>query len=89
MDPSYWPRGLGLRVVIALVLPADPVRAVADVRAWWLLSGGGLLAYSVIVFAAYLRRPDALWFHKTVSPCVDTLMVTLATIALGMPSYPL
>ncbi len=90
VDPSYWPRGLGLRVVIALsYFLLIPAGLLPMSGAWWLMSGGGLLAYSVIVFAAYLRRPDALWFHKTVSPCVDTLMVTLATIALGMPSYPL
>jgi diguanylate cyclase (GGDEF)-like protein len=90
VDPSYWPRTISLRVVIALsYFLLIPTGLLPMSRAWWLLSGGGLLAYSVIVLAAYFRWPEALWFHKTGSPYIDTLMVTLATIALGMPSYPI
>ena len=90
VDPSYWPRALGLRVIIALsYFVLIPVGLLPMSTAWWLLSGGGLLVYSVAAFAYYLRRPHADWLHKTVSPYIDTAIVTIAMIALARPSYPI
>lgn len=90
VDPSYWPRALGLRVVIAVsYFVLIPAGLLPMSTGWWLLSGGGLLVYSLAAFAYYLRRPEADWLHKTVSPYIDTLAVTLATIALARPNYPI
>ena len=90
VDPSYWPRALGLRVIIALAyVVLIPAGLLPMSRIWWLVSGGGLFAYSVAAFAYYLRRPDANWLHRTASPYIDTLVVTLATIALARPNYPI
>ena len=90
VDPSYWPRALGLRVVIALsYFVLIPAGLLPMSTGWWLLSGGGLLVYSIAAFGYYLRRPEADWLHKTVSPYIDTVVVTIATIALARPSYPI
>jgi diguanylate cyclase (GGDEF)-like protein len=90
VDPSYWPRATGLRVVIAvcyfLLIPAGllPMSTV-----WWMISGGGLLVYSIAVFAACLRWRDRTWLHSTLSPYIDTVLVTFAIIALARPDYPI
>jgi diguanylate cyclase (GGDEF)-like protein len=90
VDPSYWPRALGLRVIIAFsYFVLIPAGLLPMSTGWWLLSGGGLLVYSVAAFAYYMRRPEADWLHKTVSPYIDTVVVTLATIALARPNYPI
>ena len=34
-------------------------------------------------------HPEADWVHKTVSPFIDTIIVTIATIALARPNYPI
>ena len=57
--------------------------------AWWMISGGGLLVYSIAALGYYLWRPDQQWLRMTVSPYVDALIVTLATVALARPSYPI
>jgi diguanylate cyclase (GGDEF)-like protein len=58
-------------------------------NAWWALSGGGLLLYSVLAFAAYLLRPSATWVHSSICPYIDTIIVTVAMIALARPDYPI
>src|SRR6185369_3278715 len=79
VDPSYWPRALGLRVIIAIsYFTLIPAGLLPMSTAWWLTSGGGLLVYSLVAFALYVRSPDKHWLHKTVSPYIDTLIVTLA-----------
>jgi diguanylate cyclase (GGDEF)-like protein len=90
VDPSYWPRALGLRVVIAVsYVVLIPVGLLPMSTPWWLISGGGILIYSIAAFTYHLRRPDRTWVHKTASPYIDTLIVTLATVALARPSYPI
>jgi diguanylate cyclase (GGDEF)-like protein len=57
--------------------------------AWWLISGGGLLAYSLAAFAYFLRRPEHLDVHKNVLPYADAFAVTLAIVALARPDQPI
>lgn len=89
VDPSYWPRAILLRLVIAIcyvvliaadVLPMSP--------AWMLISGGGLLAYSAAMLALYWRR-GLLPAYENLSPYADTLWVTVAIVALARPEYPI
>jgi len=89
VDPSYWPRAILLRLVIAAcyvlfigagILPMAP--------AWAAVSGGGLLAYSIAMLALYWRR-GLLPAYESLSPYADTVAVTVAIIALARPEYPL
>src|SRR5262245_17905935 len=78
--PEYWPRSIGLRVVIALCyFSLIPAGLLPMSTAWWLVSGGGLLVYSALTFALYYRYPE---FTKQVqqdwAPYVDALFITLA-----------
>lgn len=89
VDPGYWPRSIGFRVVIAacyfLLIPAGllPMSTM-----WWLVSGGGLLAYSIAMFT-HFRIFGTSSLHVQVAPYIDTLFVTLAVIALARPEYPI
>jgi diguanylate cyclase (GGDEF)-like protein len=58
-------------------------------NAWWAISGGTLLAYSVGVFVVCLSRRDLIWIARDVAPYLDTLVVTLAIIALADPTVPI
>jgi hypothetical protein len=90
VDPSYWPRSLALRVVIAIAyFVLIPAGLLPMSTAWWLVSGGSLLVYSIASLAYYLWHPDREWFHKTVAPYIDTIIITGATIALARPTYPI
>lgn len=89
VDPGYWPRAIGLRVVIAIcyaILVAGGLLAMSPL--WFAISGGVLLTYSVAMAAIYLRwglvRP-----YELLSPYVDTVVVTLAIVALAKPEYPI
>lgn len=88
--PGYWPRSLGLRVLIAVsyfvLIPAGLLPMSA---AWWLVSGGGLLVYSVAAFCHYAMRPNQLWLHKNVLPYADAVAVTLAIVALARLDQPI
>jgi diguanylate cyclase (GGDEF)-like protein len=89
VDPGYWPRSTGLRVVIAasyfILIPAGLLPMSAP---WWILSGGGLLAYSIVMWAlCRVRGPSRL--HVDAAPFFDTAWVTLAVVALARPEYPI
>jgi diguanylate cyclase (GGDEF)-like protein len=90
VDPSYWPRATGLRVVIAaMYFILIPAGVLPMSTAWWMASGGTLLVYSIVLFASFQRWPRVLWIHRSLSPYVDTALVTLAIIALAKPDYPI
>ena len=90
VGPGYWPRSLSLRVVISvsyfLLVPAGLLPMSTG---WWLGSAGTLVMYSAAMLGLYLQQPRSLWLHKTVAPYVDVIMVTVATVAVGMPAYPI
>lgn len=90
VDPSYWPRALSLRVVMAaLYFVLIPAGLLPMSTGWWLASGGSLLIYSIIMLVLYLRHPERVWLHSHLSPVVDIVMITLAVVALARPEYPL
>lgn len=90
VDAAYWPRATGLRIVIAVCYVAlVPLGVLPMSRAWWTFSGGGLLAYSLVMFTLYLRRPQSTWVHSTVGPYIDTFIVTLAMMAVARPDFPI
>jgi diguanylate cyclase (GGDEF)-like protein len=88
--PGYWPRALGLRVIIAasyfVLIPAGLLPMSTT---WWLVSGGGLLLYSILVFGYYLRQPNDLALHKDITPFSDAAFVTLAIVALARLDQPI
>ncbi len=90
VGPGYWPRALSLRVIISisyfLLVPAGLLPMSS---AWWLGSAGSLVVYSIAMLALYLRTPSRLWLHRTVTPYIDVVMVTLAIIAVATPAYPI
>lgn len=89
VDPGYWPRAMGLRVVIAICYVAlVPAGLLPMSNAWWALSGGTLLVYSVVLLAWFLRS-GVNWFHVQASPYTDTLIVSLAIVALAEPELPI
>jgi diguanylate cyclase (GGDEF)-like protein len=87
---AYWPTSLGLRVVIALsYVVLVPAGLLPMSNAWWAVSGGTLLAYSVVVFVLCLSRRELIWIARDVAPYLDTLVITLAIVALADPSMPI
>lgn len=89
VDPSYWPRSLLLRAVIAFCyVTLIAVDVLPMSVAWAAVSGGGLLLYSLALIAIYVRfgltRP-----YELFSPYTDTLVVTVAIVALAQPEYPI
>lgn len=90
VDPLYWPRALGLRVVIAalyfILVPAGLLPMSTE---WWLASAVPLLVHSIIMLALYLRWPQRVWLHSHLSPIIDTAMITVAVVALARPEYPI
>lgn len=90
VDPSYWPRAIGLRVVIAacyfVLIPAGLLPMSTT---WWLASGGGLLLYSFVMFSALMRWPTKKWIHTDLGPYADAVFITLAVIAVAQPDYPI
>ena len=90
VHPGYWLTSLGLRVLIAVCyVVLVPVGLLPMSHAWWVVSGGTLLTYSVAVFIVCLSRRDLIWIARDVAPYLDTLVVTLAIIALADPSIPI
>lgn len=89
--PGYWPRALGLRVVIAAAyFVLIPAGLLPMATGWWLASGGGLLAYAVAIFAHFLWRPDAsMELNRTITPFTDALFVTLAIVATARIDQPI
>jgi diguanylate cyclase (GGDEF)-like protein len=89
VDPGYWPRAIGMRVVIAvcyaLLVPAG-VLPMSDI--WWLASGGTLLVYSLLMLAHYLIR-GVTPIETIASAYLDSAVVTLAIVALAKPEYPI
>lgn len=89
VDPSYWPRVMGLRVIIAICyVVLVPVGLLPMSNAWWAISGGTLLLYTVVMLVWYWRS-GINWFHVQASPYTDTLVVSLAIIALARPELPI
>jgi diguanylate cyclase (GGDEF)-like protein len=90
VDPGYWPRALGLRVVIAstyfVLIPAGLLPMSTT---WWMVSGGGLLLYSFAMFSVFMRWPGAKWVHMDLCPYLDALFITLAVIAVADTNYPI
>jgi diguanylate cyclase (GGDEF)-like protein len=90
VGPGYWARALGLRVVIAVAyFVLIPAGLLPMSTAWWLISGGSLLAWSAGAYAYYRRQPDRLWLHATAAPYIDVVIVTVAIVALDRIEYPL
>jgi diguanylate cyclase (GGDEF)-like protein len=90
VDPGYWPRSIGLRVVIAACyFVLIPLGLLPMPKAWWLVSGGGLLVYSFLMFSAFMRWPDKKWIHTNAGPYLDAIVVTVAIIAVAKPDYPI
>ena len=89
VDASYWPRSIGLRVLIAacyfVLIPAGLLPMPVG---WWLLSGGGLLLYSFLMFSAFMRWPEKKWIHTDLGPYLDAAMITLAVVAVADTDYP-
>jgi diguanylate cyclase (GGDEF)-like protein len=80
---------MGLRVVIALsyvVLIRAGLLPMST--AWWIASGWSLLVYAIAMLVTY-HRFGLLRLHSDVTPFTDTLMVTLAIVALARPDYPI
>jgi len=89
VDPSYWPRAMKLRLFIAAsYVVLVPAGLIPMSNTWWLISGGTLLLYSAAMYAIYLRFGVLRWYEE-LSPYADTLVVTLAIVALGRPGYPI
>jgi diguanylate cyclase (GGDEF)-like protein len=90
VDAAYWPRATALRIIIAISYATlIPLGVIPMSRAWWLFSGIGLLVYSIAMFGTYLRWPSATWVHSSLCPYIDTLIVTIAMIAVARPDYPI
>lgn len=90
VDPSYWPRSIGLRVVIAACyFVLIPLNLLPMSTAWWLVSGGGLLLYSFAMFSVFMRWPEKKWVHTDVGPYLDATIITIAIIAVAQPDYPI
>ncbi|MEX2225173.1 MAG: GGDEF domain-containing protein [Dehalococcoidia bacterium] len=90
VDPGYWPRAIGLRLLIAvcyLVLAAIGLLPMSDL--WLGISGGAFLVYSLAMYATYVRVGLLRAYHQTMSPYTDTLIVTLCIVALARPEYPI
>jgi diguanylate cyclase (GGDEF)-like protein len=89
VDPGYWPRAIGLRLAIAVcfvvLVPAGllPMSAM-----WFAISGSIFLGYSVLLFGMYLRFGVPRWY-ELMSPYTDTLIVSMAIVALAKPEYPI
>jgi diguanylate cyclase (GGDEF)-like protein len=89
VDPGYWPRAIGLRLVIAICyIILVPSGLLPMSHLWFGISGGVLFFYSLAMLALYLRW-GLLPGYQQVSPYVDTLVVTLAIVALAEPEYPI
>jgi diguanylate cyclase (GGDEF)-like protein len=89
VDPGYWPRAIGLRLVIAIcyvILVPSGLLPMSNL--WYGISGGVLFFYSLAMLALYLRW-GLLRSYQLVSPYVDTLVVTLAIVGLARPEYPI
>jgi diguanylate cyclase (GGDEF)-like protein len=90
VDPGYWPRAIGLRVVIcATYFMMIPTGLTPMSFPWWMASGGGLLVYSLIMLAIYLHWPQKTWIHSDLTPYSDVLLVTLAIVAVAEPELPI
>lgn len=89
VDASYWPRSIGLRVLIAACyFVLIPTGLLPMPTGWWLLSGGGLLVYSFLMFSAFMRWPDKKWIHSDLGPYLDAAIITLAVVAVANTDYP-
>ena len=89
VDPAYWPKSMWLRIIIAFsYFVLVPAGLLPMSEAWWLVSGGVLLGYSIGIYAIYLRFGLS-WLHDQLSAYLDCLVVTLAIIALADPETPI
>jgi diguanylate cyclase (GGDEF)-like protein len=90
VDGGYWPRAIGLRVVISFTYLVMPVTGVISMsRMWWFLSCWSVFVYATVVFAIFLRCGVVRWLHRDLSPILDTFMVTLAIVAVAQPEFPI
>jgi len=89
VDPGYWPRSMLLRVLISVCYCAlVPAGLLPMSTAWWLVSGGTLLVYSLAAYGIFVRFGESR-LHTDVTPYCDTLVVTLAIVALADPDVPI
>ena len=90
VDPGYWPRAIGLRVVIALTYCALILLNVLPMEfGWWLASSVGFLVYACAMLGIFVVWPDKVWIHRDVSPFSDVFVVTLAIVAVAQPDFPI
>ena len=88
VDPGYWPRAISMRIIIAVCYCFFvPLGVLPMSDAWWLVSGGVFLVYSLLMGAHFLRFGASV-LHTTISAYTDTLIVTLAIVALANPEVP-
>jgi diguanylate cyclase (GGDEF)-like protein len=89
VDPGYWPRAIGLRMLIASCYAVlVPWGLLPMSNLWFAISGGLLFAYSFAMCVLYLRW-GLLRSYQLISPYADTVVVTVAIIALARPEYPI
>jgi diguanylate cyclase (GGDEF)-like protein len=89
VDPGYWPRAIGLRMIIAACYAIlVPWGLLPMSNLWFAISGGILFGYSLAMCLIYMRF-GLLKVYQLVSPYIDTIVVTLAIIALARPEYPI
>jgi diguanylate cyclase (GGDEF)-like protein len=90
VDPGYWPRAIGLRLIIAscyIVLVAIKLLPMSNL--WFAISGGAIFIYSLALYVVLMRYGVIRLLHQTLSPYSDTLVVTLCIVALAKPEYPI
>jgi diguanylate cyclase (GGDEF)-like protein len=89
VDPGYWPRAIALRMAIAICyVVLVPGGLLPMSNTWYAISGGTLFFYSLAMCLLYLRF-GLLRGYQLVSPYLDTVVVTLAIVALAKPEYPI
>lgn len=89
VDPGYWPRAIGLRLIIAICyVILVPSGLLPMSYLWYAVSGGVLFFYSLAMLALYWRF-GLLRSYQLLSPYADTLVITLAIVALAKPAYPI
>ncbi|MEX2246845.1 MAG: GGDEF domain-containing protein [Dehalococcoidia bacterium] len=87
--PGYWPRSMLQRLLISVCFVAlVPARVLPMEPLWLAVSGGTLITYSLGMYLIYLRY-GLLSMYERLWPFGDTLLVTLAIVALAQPDLPI
>src|SRR5574339_449330 len=75
VDPGYWPRAIGLRLLIASCYAIlVPWGLLPMSNLWFAISGGVLFGYSLAMCLLYVRF-RLLKSYQIVSPYIDTVVV--------------